>query len=86
MSFNCYSPITNLKPLKIKWCIRVRVQAVWKGITRETKEFRGINLILVDDSVRSNTACISVFSFYYFFIQQNLLNCAEIAYPCFCEC
>ncbi|KAK1385265.1 hypothetical protein POM88_023000 [Heracleum sosnowskyi] len=50
VSFNYYTPINKLNPSKIKWNIRVRVQALWKGITRETKEFRGINLILVDDS------------------------------------
>lgn len=36
----------------IKWCVRVRIQALWHGITRETKEFRGINMLLIDDSVR----------------------------------
>lgn len=51
MSFNSYTPLTQLSSSRIKWNIRVRAQAVWKGITRETKEFRGINLILVDDSV-----------------------------------
>ncbi|KAK1396629.1 DUF223 domain-containing protein [Heracleum sosnowskyi] len=50
MSFNNFSPITKLNGSKIKWNIRVRAQAAWKGITRETKEFRGINMILVDDS------------------------------------
>ncbi|KAK1384738.1 DUF223 domain-containing protein [Heracleum sosnowskyi] len=50
MSFNNFSPITKLNASKIKWNIKVRAQAVWKGITRETKEFRGINMILVDDS------------------------------------
>ncbi|KAL1808435.1 hypothetical protein ACET3Z_025425 [Daucus carota] len=29
---------------------RARAQAVWKGITRETKEFRGLNILFVDDS------------------------------------
>lgn len=51
MSFNKFTPITKLSPSKIKWNIRVRIQALWKGITRDTNEFRGINLILVDDSV-----------------------------------
>lgn len=74
MSFNTYSPITNLTPLKIKWCIRVRVQAVWKGITRETQEFRGINLILVDDSVRLKTVSIySVCENICFFVVTSVL-------------
>lgn len=42
----------NLNSSKIKWNIRVRAQAIWKGITRESKEFRGINILFIDDSVR----------------------------------
>ncbi|KAL1824010.1 hypothetical protein ACET3Z_010788 [Daucus carota] len=50
MSFNPHTPLNKLNSSKIKWNIRVRIQALWKGITRETKEFRGLNLILIDDS------------------------------------
>ncbi|KAK1357305.1 hypothetical protein POM88_050561 [Heracleum sosnowskyi] len=50
MSFNQYTPIMNLDSSKIKWKIRARAQALWKGVTRESKEFRGINIIFVDDT------------------------------------
>ncbi|KAK1347228.1 DUF223 domain-containing protein [Heracleum sosnowskyi] len=50
MTFNIFTPITNLNSSKIKWKIRVRAQAIWRGITRDTKEFRGINIIFIDDS------------------------------------
>lgn len=54
MSFNNFTPLTKINASKIKWKIRVRAQALWKGITRKTKEFRGLNMILVDDSVSCN--------------------------------
>lgn len=73
MSFNYYTPINKLNPSKIKWNIRVRVQALWKGITRETKEFRGLNLILVDDSV--SDYYILIHDSYFF---QILLTCHSI--------
>ncbi|KAK1358273.1 hypothetical protein POM88_051529 [Heracleum sosnowskyi] len=32
-----------------EWRLRVRAQAIWKGITRQTGEFRGYNIIFIDD-------------------------------------
>ena len=51
MQFIKHTPITDLNTSTIKWTVRARAQAIWKGITRDTKEFRGINILLVDDSV-----------------------------------
>lgn len=45
--------MNKLDPSKIKWEIKVRAQAVWKGITRDTKEFRGLNILFIDDSVKN---------------------------------
>ncbi|KAL1827487.1 hypothetical protein ACET3Z_005899 [Daucus carota] len=50
MQFIKHSPITDLNTSTIKWTVRARAQAIWKGISRDTKEFRGINILLVDDS------------------------------------
>lgn len=55
MEFIKHTPFTKLNSSTIKWTVRARAQAVWKGITRETKEFRGLNLLLVDDSVSAFT-------------------------------
>ena len=55
MEFINHTPITNLNSSTMKWTIRARAQAVWKGITRETKEFRGLNILFVDDSVSALT-------------------------------
>lgn len=59
MSFKEYIPIQSINTGSIKWCIRVRVQALWHGITRETKEFRGVNMLLIDDCVRLSNFAIS---------------------------
>ncbi|KAL8148157.1 hypothetical protein AgCh_005489 [Apium graveolens] len=32
-----------------EWRLKVRAQAVWKGITRQTGEFRGFSIIFIDD-------------------------------------
>ncbi|XP_017217090.1 uncharacterized protein LOC108194647 [Daucus carota subsp. sativus] len=50
MAFISTTPLNKLNSSKIKWVIRVRAQAIWKGITRETNEFRGINMLFIDDS------------------------------------
>lgn len=52
MSFKEYNPIMRIETCTIKWSIRVRIQALWHGITRESKTFRGINMLLIDDCVR----------------------------------
>ncbi|KAK1357532.1 hypothetical protein POM88_050788 [Heracleum sosnowskyi] len=49
MSFNKYDTVEDLNDSKHDWLLRVRAQAIWKGITKETKEFRGYNVIFVDD-------------------------------------
>lgn len=85
MSFNKFTPITKLTPSRIKWNIRVKTQAVWKGITRETKEFRGINMILVDDSVSSITEHYIYISKYVYMFHDKLktVYLPEIPHPCF---
>lgn len=51
MAFTSTTPLNKLNSSKIRWEIQVRAQAVWKGITRDTKEFRGMNVLFIDDSV-----------------------------------
>ncbi|KAK1368763.1 hypothetical protein POM88_034855 [Heracleum sosnowskyi] len=48
--FNKYDKVQHLKTERTDWTIRVRAQAVWKGINRMTQEFRGLNVIFIDDS------------------------------------
>ena len=64
MSFSPYASLLRINPSKIQWEIRVRAQAIWKGITRETNEFRGLNLVLVDESVSDYiySSCIKLIS------------------------
>ncbi|KAK1359342.1 hypothetical protein POM88_043816 [Heracleum sosnowskyi] len=50
MELNNYDQIKNLKSSSYDWKIRVRLQAVWKGLNRETKEIYGLNMIFTDDS------------------------------------
>ncbi|KAK1355168.1 DUF223 domain-containing protein [Heracleum sosnowskyi] len=49
MFFNKYDTVEDLNDSTNTWLLRVRAQAVWKGITRETNELRGYNLIFIDD-------------------------------------
>lgn len=79
----------NLNPSKIKWNIRVRAQAIWRGITRETKEFRGLNIIFVDDSVRENYLFYHIYSSnvtnqisYISFVAFDV-HCVECKNSCF---
>ncbi|KAK1358561.1 hypothetical protein POM88_051817 [Heracleum sosnowskyi] len=50
MSFNQYDTFASLNDLREDWIIKVRAQAIWKGITKNTGEFRGYNIIFFDDS------------------------------------
>ncbi|KAL1818256.1 hypothetical protein ACET3Z_013125 [Daucus carota] len=47
---NRYDKVEHLRPQRTEWTIRVRAQAVWIGINRETQDFRGFNVIFIDDS------------------------------------
>lgn len=51
MEMKLYDPISNIDSTTYDWVCRVRVQSFWKGLNRETKEFWGINMVLIDDSV-----------------------------------
>lgn len=48
-----FHSLLDLTTEKIIWSVRVRAQAVWKGVNRRTNEFRGFNIILIDDQVRN---------------------------------
>ncbi|KAK1361135.1 hypothetical protein POM88_045609 [Heracleum sosnowskyi] len=50
MLFNKYDKIETLKTGKYEWKLRVRAQSIWKVVNRQTQEFRGLNIILIDDS------------------------------------
>ena len=49
--FNKYDKVQHLHTERTGWTLRVRAQALWKSINRQTKEFRGLNVIFIDDSV-----------------------------------
>ena len=51
MEMKLYDPISSLDTTTYDWKCRVRVQSFWKGMNRETHEFWGINMVLIDDSV-----------------------------------
>ena len=52
MAFYNYDSVEKLDDSKDEWTVRVRAQSVWKGITKKTGEFRGLNIIFFDDYVR----------------------------------
>ncbi|KAK1396663.1 hypothetical protein POM88_006526 [Heracleum sosnowskyi] len=41
--------LCSLTAEKIVWSIRVRAQAVWKGINRRTNDFKGFNIVFIDE-------------------------------------
>ena len=51
MELNPYNPISNLDTSTYEWKCYVRVHSFWKGMNRESQEFWGLNMILIDDSV-----------------------------------
>lgn len=51
MSFSKFHRFDELDESSTDWCIHVRAQAIWKGVNKKTKEFRGYNIISIDDSV-----------------------------------
>lgn len=51
MSFYKHDSIDSLNDSKEEWSLRVRAQSIWKGITRQTGEFRGYNIVFFDDYV-----------------------------------
>ncbi|WOH08617.1 hypothetical protein DCAR_0728061 [Daucus carota subsp. sativus] len=50
MEMKLYDPISDIDSTTYDWVCRVRVQSFWKGLNRETKEFWGINMVIIDDS------------------------------------
>ena len=46
-----YQPINSVDTTTFDWMCRVRVQSFWKGLNRESQEFWGVNMVLIDDSV-----------------------------------
>ncbi|KAK1402287.1 hypothetical protein POM88_001892 [Heracleum sosnowskyi] len=49
MDLNKFDTLASLTTEKVVWSIRVRAQTVWKGINRTTNEFRGFNIIFMDE-------------------------------------
>ncbi|XP_074377234.1 uncharacterized protein LOC141718751 [Apium graveolens] len=50
MELNKYDSLTDLELTSCDWRCRVRAQAVWKAMNRQTQEFLGMNMLLIDDS------------------------------------
>ncbi|KAK1379222.1 hypothetical protein POM88_025966 [Heracleum sosnowskyi] len=50
MELNKYDQLSKLDMSTYDWECRVRAQAVWKAMNRETQEFWGLNIIFIDDS------------------------------------
>nr|XP_017250902.1 PREDICTED: uncharacterized protein LOC108221542 [Daucus carota subsp. sativus] len=50
MALNPYNPINSIDSTTYDWSCRVRVQSFWKGLNRESQEFWGLNMLLIDDS------------------------------------
>ena len=51
MTFSWFSALSDLNESRYDWTIRVRAQAIWQGMNAQTKVFRGLNIIFIDDAV-----------------------------------
>lgn len=49
--FNKYQSLLSLKTEKSEWSICVRAQSIWKGINMKTNEFRGLDIIFIDNDI-----------------------------------
>lgn len=49
--FNQYDKVMHLHSERTEWTLRVRAQSIWKSINRQTQEFRGLNVIFIDEEV-----------------------------------
>ena len=49
LTFNRYDKVKYLKEERTEWTLQVRAQVVWKVINRQSQEFRGMNIIFIDD-------------------------------------
>ncbi|KAL1811212.1 hypothetical protein ACET3Z_021277 [Daucus carota] len=50
MILNNFDAFTDLDISNYDWKCHVRVQSIWKGISREKQEFYGINVVFIDDT------------------------------------
>ncbi|KAL8148935.1 hypothetical protein AgCh_006077 [Apium graveolens] len=49
MDLHYYENLCDVDSSSYDWKCRVRVQALWKGMNRETQEFWGFNMLLIDN-------------------------------------
>ena len=68
MELNKYDPIKNLNTTRFDWKCRLRLQSCWKGINRQTKEFFGMNMLFIDDSLNTTND----------FIQKEILGLLNV--------
>lgn len=66
MSFYKYQALQTLNDCTEQWNIRVRAQFIWKGVNAQTGEFRGYNILFVDDSVRTKCFLLQLLLYFIF--------------------
>ncbi|KAK1404910.1 hypothetical protein POM88_004515 [Heracleum sosnowskyi] len=49
MSTNQYHCLKELRPNSYNWKIKVRIIRLWRGVSRNGEEFKGLNMLLLDD-------------------------------------
>ena len=87
--FNKFQKLQNLHTDKTEWTIRARAQSIWEGINRTTNEFKGLNVMLIDDSVTTEYNIylyphLCVHS--YCMLSYNYVLPVEYSNSCFFEC
>ncbi|KAK1365087.1 hypothetical protein POM88_040648 [Heracleum sosnowskyi] len=49
MSTNQYHCLRELRPNSYNWKIKVRIIRLWRGVSKNGEEFKGLNMLLLDD-------------------------------------
>ena len=52
MSSSKYDRLSALANNKTNWKVKVRLTRIWSGFDKNTGNFKGYNMILLDDDVR----------------------------------
>lgn len=51
MKFRKWNSVLSLRSEQTWYSVCVKAQAIWKGINRKTNEFRGFNILFIDEQV-----------------------------------
>lgn len=70
---NKFDELSKVRKRRFDWKIKVRLIRLWRGATKTGEQFKGFNMILLDNKVLSMNKAI-------YFLVQSLHNSSSIYY------